>query len=151
MGSLGFESKETPIPSVGGLRLKAVPRGFPLGAFLCGMALVAGAAATLLHLDRLGFPLCLFKAATGLPCFTCGGTRAMARLVSGDLLGAFRMNPLVTLATLALPPWALADLALLTRGRALGLELPKKVSGLLVTVAVLALLANWVYLVAMGR
>jgi hypothetical protein len=34
------------------------------------------------------YPQCLFKAATGLDCPGCGGTRAMYALLHGDLAGA---------------------------------------------------------------
>jgi hypothetical protein len=115
------------------------------------VALIVGAAIRLLHLDRLGFTLCVFKAVTGLPCFTCGGTRAFGRLASLDVAGAFRMNPLVTLASLALPLWTLTDLVLLTRGSALGLELAPRTSRFVVVAAVSALLLNWAYLIGAGR
>ena len=122
-----------------------------MGALLGGMALLSGAAVKLLGLDRLGFTLCVFKAVSGLPCFTCGSTRALGRLASLDLPGALRMNPLITLAALVLPLWTLADLALLTRRSALGLEMSRRTSRVLVILAVCALLLNWAYLVGAGR
>jgi hypothetical protein len=128
-----------------------VPGGFPSGALLGGVALLAGAAVKLLGLDRLGFTLCVFKTVTGLPCFTCGSTRALGRLASLDLVGALRMNPLVTLAALALPLWTLADLALMTRRSALGLEMSRRTSRVLAILGVGALLLNWAYLVGAGR
>ena len=41
-------------------------------------------------------PACPFRRWTGLPCLTCGGTRAVLALCRGDLLGALAFNPLVT-------------------------------------------------------
>jgi hypothetical protein len=46
--------------------------------------------------------LCHFKRATGLPCPCCGGSRSVQHLVSGDLLGALQMNPLLAVAGAAL-------------------------------------------------
>lgn len=131
--------------------LRARPGGTPVGAILAACALVAIAMVALLHLDRLPFSLCVFKAATGLPCMTCGTTRALARLARLDVAGALAMNPLSTLGTLVLLPWGAADLALLSRGRALALELSPAAGRVFRVAAVVAVLANWAWLVAAGR
>ena len=131
--------------------LRARPGGVPVGAILAACGLVALGTIAVLHLDRLPFSLCVFKAVTGLPCMTCGTTRALARLARLDLPGALAMNPLATLGTLALLPWAAADLALLPRGRALALELSPAAARVARIAAVAAVLANWAWLVAAGR
>ncbi len=107
--------------------------------------------AALLRLDRLPFAICAFKAFTGLPCPTCGSTRAAAHLARLDLAGALALNPLATAAAAALVAWGLLDLVLMARGRALGLEVSPPVARVLRVAAVAALLANWAYLVAAGR
>ena len=122
-----------------------------MGAILAACALVAVAMVALLHLDRLPFSLCVFKAVTGIPCMTCGTTRALARLARLDLAGALAMNPLAAAGTLALVPWAVADLALLPRGRAVSLELSPAGARAARIAAVAAVLANWAWLVAAGR
>lgn len=131
--------------------LRARPGAAPLGAILGACALVAITMVALLHLDRLPFTLCVFKAATGLPCMTCGTTRALARLARLDLAGALAMNPLATLGTLTLAPWAAADLLLLPRGRALSLELSPAAARMARIAAVASVLANWAWLIAAGR
>jgi Protein of unknown function (DUF2752) len=128
------------------------PRGaLPLGVIFAAIAILACAATGLLGLDRLPFTLCAFKAATGLPCPTCGLTRALGRLFARDVQGALAMNPLAVLATLGLVVWGLADLALLSSGRSLRLEVGPGLARLLRWTAVVALLVNWAYLVAVGR
>ena len=79
----------------------------------------AAAAGTLLlwrFLPRLaGFlPGCPFRRLTGLPCLSCGTTRAALSLLRGDLAAAFHFNPLSTVLALAFlaggilaPLWAL--------------------------------------------
>lgn len=45
-----------------------------------------------------GYPLCPVLALTGMPCAGCGGLRAAHDLATGDLAGAWAMNPLLTVA-----------------------------------------------------
>lgn len=47
--------------------------------------------------------LCLFRRVTDLPCATCGGTRATLALLTGRILEAVRLNPLVMLGWIAVP------------------------------------------------
>jgi hypothetical protein len=130
-----------------------VRAGPPLGAIFGGIGSLAALAIGMLHLDRLPFPLCYVKAFTGLPCPTCGSTRALGRLFALDPAGAFAQNPLVTLAAFGLAAWAAADLVLVSRrrGRALGLAVSPHFSLSLRVAAVVAIALNWGYLVAAGR
>ncbi len=43
---------------------------------------------------------CVFRALTGVPCPTCGTTRAAIAFLSGDLAAAFAANPLAVLGGL---------------------------------------------------
>ncbi|HLF14740.1 MAG TPA: DUF2752 domain-containing protein [Bacteroidota bacterium] len=55
---------------------------------------------------------CPVRLATGLPCPSCGTTRAVESLAGGDIAGSLRTNPfglLAALALLAFPPWVLYD------------------------------------------
>lgn len=132
------------------LRLCAAP-GTPLGAIFGAIGAMAAGLVAVVGLDRLPFPVCLVKAVSGLPCPSCGSTRALACLAHADLAGAFLMNPLAALAALAIAAWAVADLALLRGGRALSLEVRQDVVPVLRVAAVVAVLANWSYLVWAGR
>jgi hypothetical protein len=131
--------------------MRARPGALPLGAIFLAIGAVAAFAVAVLHLDRLPILVCLFRATTGLPCLTCGATRALAALASGDLTGALVLNPLATMGALALVPWGVGDLALATRGRALSLEVAPAAARAIRVLAGVALLANWAYLVAAGR
>jgi uncharacterized protein DUF2752 len=44
------------------------------------------------------FPVCPFRAITGLTCPGCGSTRGLHALLHGDLVGAFELNPFLILA-----------------------------------------------------
>ena len=133
------------------MKVEARPDGLPLGAIFLAIGVLGAAAVAVLHLDRLPILVCLFRAATGIPCLTCGATRAAALLATGNLSGAFAMNPLATAGALALVPWGLADLVLLPRGRALAVELAPSAAWAARRLAVAAVLVNWGYLVATGR
>jgi hypothetical protein len=105
----------------------------------------------LLGLDRLPFAVCVFKGLTGLPCPTCGSTRALGRLVHLDLLGALAMNPLATMSVVLLLVWALADYGLLARGRALEVEMGRPLGRVVRILAVTLVVVNWAYLLGSGR
>lgn len=125
--------------------------GPPLGVVFGGIGLVAAGAVALLHLDRLPLTLCVFKGLTGLPCPTCGSTRALARLFALDFVGALAMNPFTTVAAVLVAVWALADLVLLPGRRGLTVEVSPRVAPVLRVGALVLFLANWVYLMAAGR
>lgn len=131
--------------------LHAVPGAFPIGAIL-GLLGAAGVgvlfALRALHLHPV---VCTFKAVTGVPCLTCGGTRATWRLLAFDPAGALALNPLATVAVVAVSLWALADLLLLSRGSALRLRLSPRAANVARIGGALALLLNWAYLIAVGR
>jgi hypothetical protein len=134
-----------------GVRLKAPFGRLPLGAVFGTIAGAGGVAVGLLGLDRLPFSVCVFKATTGLPCPTCGSTRALGRLAHFDWTGALAMNPLATAGFVILAFWALADLSLLPRGRALAVEVGRPLGRVLRFAAMSAFLVNWVYLLVSGR
>ena len=41
------------------------------------------------------FPVCPFRALTGFTCPGCGSTRGLHRLLHGDVVAAFELNPLL--------------------------------------------------------
>jgi hypothetical protein len=97
-------------------------------------------------------PVCVFKAVTGVPCITCGSTRAIAALAAGEVLAAVRWNPLAAAAALAavvyVPYAALTGLA---GSRRVRLRLASHDWRLLRGAVVVTLAAAWVFLVADGR
>jgi hypothetical protein len=94
-------------------------------------------------------PACLFKRLTGLPCPTCGATRAALALARFDFGAAFAVSPL------AAAGWSL----LVAGGLAAGLaslarvelpEPPNDLPRLLRWALLAAVLANWAYLIRTG-
>jgi hypothetical protein len=62
-----------------------------------GVAAAALAWVLARNLLPVPFGACVFKAITGWPCVTCGGTRALRALFAGHVADALRANPLVVL------------------------------------------------------
>lgn len=70
-----------------------------LGPVLIGAALAAGTALVVWWNPSHGGPaLCPLLALTGYSCPTCGGLRTVYGLATGDLSGAWSMNPMLTIA-----------------------------------------------------
>jgi hypothetical protein len=67
---------------------------------------------------QTGINACLFKAATGLPCPSCGSTRSVLALMQlhfGDALYANPFGYIIALAIILLPVWVGYDLAVRRR------------------------------------
>ena len=80
---------------------------------------VSGYSWLVMHLDsrwvNVVGSVCVFKKVTGIPCPSCGATRSMIALISGDLINGVLWNPigLLLLGGLVIFPfWLLHDLAL---------------------------------------
>ncbi len=133
------------------MRVSATPGAPPLGAIFGGIGVVVAAAVGLLGLDRVPVAFCVFKGLTGLPCPTCGSTRALARLFGLDPAGALAMNPFTTLVAAVIAAWALVDLLLIPRGRALRVGVSPGLGRALRLAAFTLFFANWIYLMLAGR
>ncbi|HMA28271.1 MAG TPA: DUF2752 domain-containing protein [Thermoanaerobaculia bacterium] len=118
-------------------------------AFLWGgAALACVAAAPWAPALARGLPPCPFRALVGIPCLTCGGTRALLALARLDAGAAFSWNPLAAVAGSLLVLGGFVALAAALAGR--GVETPRPTPGLRAGL-VLSALANWAFLVAAGR
>jgi hypothetical protein len=89
--------------------------------------------------------LCHFKLLTGVPCPCCGGSRGVLHLLGGDLSGGLAMNPLFLFAAAAF--LALVVLRLVA-GRRFDWQLSASGRRIAWAIAAVALLLNWVYVIA---
>lgn len=119
-----------------------------------GVAASLLCAAAVLPIDAppLSLFACPFRAATGLPCLTCGCTHAFAHVVRGEVLAAFLASPLGALLAIACALHVLSTCARLC-GFSWSLRLPRSLlAPRLSRAAVLGALAlNWIFLVARSR
>ena len=94
---------------------------------------------------------CVFKAVTGIPCLTCGASRAAVALASGHPLVAFRLHPLVVAgaaAAVIYVPWAVLTS---TGSRRLRVHWSAREWRGLRILAWMVLAATWLWLIADGR
>jgi hypothetical protein len=96
------------------------------------------------------WPGCWVRRLTGLPCPTCGATRCAISLAHGDLAGAWRHNPLIFICygvTLLINLYA-AVVLLFGLPRLRLANLPSQIKGSLGALVMVAVTANWWYLLA---
>jgi hypothetical protein len=112
------------------------------------LATLAGAAIWLAL--GLQWPRCLFLAATGHPCLTCGATRCAIALFHGKFFAAWIWNPLAFAALIGVALFDVyAAIVLVTRGPRLRVIDWTRGEKNAVRIAVVVLIAvNWAYLLA---
>ena len=67
------------------------------------------------NINNSGFNVCIIKNVTGLPCPSCGTTRAVSLLINGDLYKSIILNPfgiIVFSILFIFPFWIVYDLIL---------------------------------------
>ena len=119
------------------------------GSILAASALIA---AIWLKLG-LPTPLCPLHALSGIPCPTCGATRAVAALIQGEIARAIILNPLMMALLLGAALYVCyAAVVVLGRLPRLRWEPLTKTEANLASFAAMVLLAtNWMYLLLAGR
>jgi len=130
-------------------RPAAVQLGLLWGAAAASAAALALAAPGLVSRAAAALPPCLAKALSGVPCPACGSGRATLALARLDLPAAFVWNPLFSLAALLFVGGGAVALARALSGR--GVPEPRTLPVALRAALVLAVVANWAWLVLEGR
>jgi hypothetical protein len=115
--------------------------------WLCVSVASAGTAAVWLAL-HLPWPRCGFLAVTGLPCFTCGATRASLAFLQGQFATAWATNPLVFAGLCAVVAYDLyALVVLVSRAPRVRVEFTSRLAWRgVVALGIAAALVNWAYL-----
>lgn len=129
-----------------------IRRQHHLLAIFLGMAIILALLQQVNIINGLGF--CWFKELTGLPCFSCGSTRALAAVLHGDILKSLQINPvlLVTLLLATLFGFSyISDYTLHTqflKRMAASQRILKRPP--VYSVLILAVLANWIWNITKG-
>ncbi|MCD6161577.1 MAG: DUF2752 domain-containing protein [candidate division Zixibacteria bacterium] len=130
------------------MNLKVIKGKHPLSIHVVWMILIIGA----LAMYRFRPPsTCLFHNLTGVPCLSCGVTRAVGAFFSGEFISMLCFNPLAVLFCAALFFFSLFKLVEYIFRFKLRIDVSSKIS-LAVRVTVIFLVAaNWLFLIAAGR
>jgi Protein of unknown function (DUF2752) len=115
-----------------------------------GVSVTAIAGGALWLAMALPWPRCPFFTITGLPCVTCGATRATIAFLHGDFLSALKWNPLAFVAFCGLVAFdlyaAIVLVGRMPRLRITEWTVTEKNAARIVAISLLAL--NWIYLLA---
>ena len=98
---------------------------------------------------QLGLPTpkCALHEWTGIPCATCGTTRAIGALVSGDYRTALLWNPLAIFGMLAAAViWVYSAIVCVARWPRFRPQLSRGTSRVLRFGIVTVIVLNWIYL-----
>lgn len=135
------------------MRIETAPRALgeaPVGAIMMTPLFGLPLGAWLVETDTISLGKCGFKTAFGLPCISCGSTRATLHLLHGDFLGALAFQPLTLTLYLLLVIWGLTSLWALLRRRSVRLSFSEREEFWLKVGLVAVPLMNWSYLIAAG-
>ena len=132
------------------LRVEPHAGHWPVVTSFAAVLGVGGVAVSLLHLDHLPFSVCFFKTMTGVPCMTCGTTRALGLLARLHPWGALHMNPLATVLLCGLLAYGAADALLLVQGWRLVFDPGTRLRRALWILFGFLVVVNWGYLIAHG-
>ncbi len=126
------------------------PGEVPVGSLALAVLLLLPLGAWLVEHGWVAFGECGMKMLLGLPCFTCGATRATIALTGGDLAGAFALQPLIVTLYGLLATWGLISFSSFLAGRRVVLTLSETEKTFVKAAIIVAPFLNWAYLVAAG-
>lgn len=124
----------------------------PLGLIYAVISILAVAGARL-AVDGVAFKgyFCPFKFITGIPCPTCGITRAYAAVSHLDFAQALGLNPLMVIVLVGVWIWGLVSFSgSVYRGRVPRISATGNAATAMRVFVVAAIAANWAYLIAAG-
>jgi len=133
--------------------LVRVERPKPYDLAWSGVSLLIFAGALVrAHLFPFVRMTCPFREHLGIPCASCGTTRAVTAFVSGDPIEAFLFNPLAAgLCLFSVGVIAYTVLVRLFGAPRLHVTLEGRAATAARIGVVAAILVNWAFLIAMGK
>jgi hypothetical protein len=126
------------------------PGKVPLGAVLMLPLFLMPLGGWFVQQNTAEMGICSLKALVGLPCMTCGSTRATMRLLYGDLAHAILFQPMMIAIYIGLGLWGGVSFVSFLLDKRVSIKLDDTWSiGFKVALAAIPLI-NWAYLIAIG-
>ena len=123
------------------------PKTIPVGALLMIPLFALPLGAWIIEQGIVDLGTCGMRAAVGIPCLSCGATRATLALFGGDILSALALQPLIITLYFGVALWGLASFGTFMANRKLILRF-NRLEDLIFKISLIALpLANWAYLI----
>lgn len=132
------------------MRLYTIQRpsgNVPAGALLMSTLFALPLGAWLVEQGHIDLGVCGLKQALDFPCLSCGSTRATISLLSGNLIQALRLQPLMMSIYAMIAVWGMASLGTFIADRKLILEFNKREDLLFKASLITLPLLNWAYLI----
>lgn len=126
------------------------PGEVPAGALLMAALCLLPLGAWLVEHGWIEFGECGLKMLVGLPCFTCGATRATVALTDGDIAAALGFQPLIVVIYAMLTIWGLVSLTTFLLDRRAVVSFSDTEKTWLKAGILAAPFVNWAYLIAAG-
>lgn len=123
------------------------PGTVPIGALLLVPLLFLPFGAWVIEQQIIELGVCGLRQALGIPCMSCGATRATFALFDGNVGAAFATQPLIISLYVIVGIWGLASLWTFLRDRKLVLDMTR-VEDIAFKISLVVLpLLNWAYLI----
>lgn len=119
----------------------------PVGAFLLVPMFLLPLGGWFIENQIIELGVCGMRQALDLPCLSCGATRATLALMSGELVAALSLQPLIISLYFIVGTWGIASLATFALDRKLVMDLNRTEDLVFKIALVVVPLANWAYLI----
>lgn len=122
----------------------------PVGALVMLPLFALPLGAWAIEQGHVTFSTCGMKRLAGIPCLSCGSTRATLHLFEGEIGAAFAMQPMMMSLYVLLLVWGLVSLVSFARDRRVSLDLTRREDIAFKAALVLLPALNWAYLIYAG-
>jgi hypothetical protein len=129
---------------------RRLPGQIPWGALVMLPLFAMPIGGWLVEQGWVDFGVCAMKSGLGIPCLTCGATRATLHLLHGEIGAAIAMQPLTIALYSALAVWGLSSLSLFAANRYAQIRLSRVEDRAFKGALIVLPLLNWAYLIAAG-